>query len=47
MFSEAAGCFSGRYAGLEEKNAFEAGGFLNIPRAETMIRGKSRMPKEA
>ena len=37
MFSEAAGCFSGRYACLEEKNAFEAGGFLSVSRAETMM----------
>jgi hypothetical protein len=37
MFSEAAGCFSGRYAGVEEKNAFEAGIFLSVPRVEPMM----------
>ena len=36
MSSEAAGCFSERHAGLEEKKAFEAGGFLSLPRAKLM-----------
>jgi hypothetical protein len=43
MFSEAAGCFSGRYAGLGEKNAFEAGGFLSVPREESMIRERKKV----
>lgn len=34
VFSEAAGCFSGTYAGLEEKEVFE--GFARVPRAEPM-----------
>jgi len=34
--SEEVGCFSGRYAGLEEKNVLEAGGLPRVPKTEPM-----------
>src|SRR5712664_2789449 len=45
VFSEAAGCFKGRYTGLEEKDVFEAG-VPSVPRAEPMkIRKWRKVPK--
>jgi hypothetical protein len=44
MFSEAAGYISGRYAGLEEKDVFEEGGFPR-PRAEPMDDRCPAMPR--